>query len=269
LSLPGARPDVSRLHLRPSPRDYYDYLQSYARRFDIDVRHNQSVDEVRLADGDGFRVRTEDGTTYGARFVVNASGYFANPQVPDDWGLDATDIPWLHVADYESPDDLANRLEDRSAKLLFVGDCPPANAVVGELCDDQSTHFELDWSADRDNQVDPPERHALWEEWGRYVLEDIQVWLDPRADRDAAVATDVECGPGQSIGGHVTRRADVAGFDEASVRFEDGSERTYDAAVLATGYRPALEHLAPLVSADSPVTWQSFSSRCGTRVVPI
>ncbi|HUS14311.1 MAG TPA: hypothetical protein VM536_04745, partial [Chloroflexia bacterium] len=48
--------------------------------------------------------------------------------------------------------------------------------------------------------------------------------------------------------GRISAAGGVTGFMPGGVRFADGSERAFDAVVLATGFRPALEYLADYVS---------------------
>jgi putative flavoprotein involved in K+ transport len=78
-----------------------DYLQAYAAAFDLPVRRNARVTDLRQL-GDGFEVRTAD-ATYQARQVVVATGPFQVPFVPPPAGkLDAS-VTQLHSADYRNP----------------------------------------------------------------------------------------------------------------------------------------------------------------------
>jgi putative flavoprotein involved in K+ transport len=71
----------------PAPADTYptkgpvaDYLQAYAKSFDLPIRLNARVTDLRR-DGDDFEVRTADATIR-ARQVVVATGPFQVPFVP-------------------------------------------------------------------------------------------------------------------------------------------------------------------------------------------
>jgi putative flavoprotein involved in K+ transport len=80
----------------PAPADTYptkdpvaDYLQAYAAAFDLPVRLNARVTDLRRV-GDTFEVRTAD-ATYQARQVVVATGPFQVPFVPPQArGLDSS-----------------------------------------------------------------------------------------------------------------------------------------------------------------------------------
>ncbi len=92
----------------PAPADSYptkepvaDYLQAYAAAFDLPVRLNAQVTDLRRV-GDDFEVRTSD-ATYRARQVVVATGPFQVPFVPPPAGkLDAS-VTQVHSADYRNP----------------------------------------------------------------------------------------------------------------------------------------------------------------------
>jgi putative flavoprotein involved in K+ transport len=96
----------------PAPADTYpakdpvaDYLQAYAAAFDLPVRLNAKVTELRRLDDGSFQVRTAD-AAYQARQVVVATGPFQVPFVPPQAkGLDPS-VTQLHSADYHNPQSL-------------------------------------------------------------------------------------------------------------------------------------------------------------------
>jgi putative flavoprotein involved in K+ transport len=92
----------------PAPPDTYptkdpvaDYLQAYAAAFDLPIRLNAQVTDLRRV-GDEFEVRTAD-ATYQARQVVVATGPFQVPFIPPPAAkLDAS-VTQLHSAAYRNP----------------------------------------------------------------------------------------------------------------------------------------------------------------------
>jgi putative flavoprotein involved in K+ transport len=92
----------------PAPADTYpakdpvaDYLQAYAAAFDLPVRLNAQVTDLRRV-GDDFEVGTAD-ATYRARQVVVATGPFQEPFTPPEAEkLDAS-VAQLHSAAYRKP----------------------------------------------------------------------------------------------------------------------------------------------------------------------
>jgi putative flavoprotein involved in K+ transport len=93
----------------PAPADTYptkdpvaDYLQAYAKTFDLPVRLNAKTTELRRLEDGSFQVRTVD-AAYRARQVVLATGPFQIPFVPPQAAkLDAS-VTQLHSADYRNP----------------------------------------------------------------------------------------------------------------------------------------------------------------------
>jgi putative flavoprotein involved in K+ transport len=92
----------------PAPADTYptkdpvaDYLQAYAAAFDLPVRLNAQVTDLRRV-GDDFEVGAAD-ASYRARQVVVATGPFQVPFVPPPAAkLDAS-VTQLHSAGYRNP----------------------------------------------------------------------------------------------------------------------------------------------------------------------
>jgi putative flavoprotein involved in K+ transport len=79
-----------------------DYLESYARSFQLPVRSGVRVDGVDPVE-DGFVVTTADGRRIAARQVIVASGAFRTPRVPDIASRLDPAIRQLHSHDYRDP----------------------------------------------------------------------------------------------------------------------------------------------------------------------
>jgi putative flavoprotein involved in K+ transport len=92
----------------PAPADTYptkdpvaDYLQAYAAAFDLPIRLNAQVTDLRRV-GDDFEVRTAD-ATYRARQVVVATGPFQVPFIPPPAAKLDPSVTQLHSAAYHNP----------------------------------------------------------------------------------------------------------------------------------------------------------------------
>jgi putative flavoprotein involved in K+ transport len=93
----------------PAPADTYptkdpvaDYLQAYVAAFDLPVRLNAKVTELRRLDDASFEVRTAV-ASYRAGQVVVATGPFQVPFVPPQArGFDPS-VTQVHSADYRNP----------------------------------------------------------------------------------------------------------------------------------------------------------------------
>jgi putative flavoprotein involved in K+ transport len=87
--------------------DYADYLVAYARHHGLEPRLDVEVRRIDRADG-GWRLDTSAGEV-NARAVIVASGYSAQPKVPDWPGRETFDGELLHSADYVEPRPFAGR----------------------------------------------------------------------------------------------------------------------------------------------------------------
>jgi putative flavoprotein involved in K+ transport len=116
----------------PAPADTYptkdsvaDYLQAYAAAFDLPIRLNARVTDLRRV-GDDFEVRTAD-ATYRARQVVVATGPFQVPFIPPPAAkLDAS-VTQVHSADYHNPQALPE------GRVLVVGGGNSGFQIAEEL----------------------------------------------------------------------------------------------------------------------------------------
>jgi putative flavoprotein involved in K+ transport len=112
-SLPGMRFPAASSHW-PTSGEMADYLESYARRFDLPVRSGTRVDRVEPIDG-GFVVSTSTGGRLAARQVIVATGPFRQPNVPVFAAELDPAIRQMHSHDYRSPAQLS------TGPVLVVG----------------------------------------------------------------------------------------------------------------------------------------------------
>jgi putative flavoprotein involved in K+ transport len=112
-ALPG-RPFPAPSYHWPTGREMGDYLEAYARWFELPVRSATRVDRVEPVD-DGFVVTMRDGGRLAARQVVVATGPFREPQIPAFAPELDPSIRQLHSHDYRNPDQLAE------GSVLVVG----------------------------------------------------------------------------------------------------------------------------------------------------
>jgi putative flavoprotein involved in K+ transport len=105
-ALPGRRFPAPSSHW-PTAREMGDYLEAYARWFELPVRSGTSVDRVEPGDG-GFVVTTADGARFAARQVVVATGPFRRPNIPAFAAELDPSIRQLHSHAYRNPDQLAD-----------------------------------------------------------------------------------------------------------------------------------------------------------------
>ncbi|GAA3814054.1 MULTISPECIES: flavin-containing monooxygenase [Amycolatopsis] len=97
----------------PTRDEMADYLEAYARRFDLPVRCGTRVD--RLSQEDGEFVVTAGGERFEAANVVVASGVWGVPRVPAFAGELSPEICQMHSSEYRNPSQL------RPGPVLVVG----------------------------------------------------------------------------------------------------------------------------------------------------
>lgn len=102
-----------------------DYLEAYARRFDLPVRTGTRVERLTQV-GDRFVITTES-TRYEADNVVVAMSGYQQPRVPGFAADLDPSIVQLHSIDYRSPDQL------RDGPVLLVGAGNTGSELAMEL----------------------------------------------------------------------------------------------------------------------------------------
>lgn len=113
----------------PTKDEAADYLASYARRFELPIRHRVRVDRL-TRDGDRFLATAGD-EEFEAENVVVAMADFQEPRLPEfASALDAR-IVQLHVADYKNPSQL------RDGDVLIVGVGNSGAEIAVELVRDR------------------------------------------------------------------------------------------------------------------------------------
>jgi putative flavoprotein involved in K+ transport len=127
----------------PAPADTYptkdpvaDYLQAYAKTFDLPVRLNAKATELRRLEDGSFEVHTAD-QVYRARQVVVATGPFHVPFVPPQArGLDPS-VTQVHSADYRNPQALPD------GAVLVVGGGNSGFQIAEELAATRSVDLSI------------------------------------------------------------------------------------------------------------------------------
>jgi putative flavoprotein involved in K+ transport len=260
-SLPGMRFPVPGYHW-PTGREMGDYLEAYARRFDLPVQSGTHVDRVEPVDG-GFVVSTADGGRIGAHQVVVATGPFRQPAVPAFAGeLDAS-ILQMHSHEYRNPAQLSTGpvlvvgLSHSGADIAFEA----ANAGHRTILSGKS-HGQLPI------QVTDRKRAMLGWPVVEFLFGHVFTMRTPMGRR---MRPEIRKGGGPLIRVRLgdLDRAGVERHEAKTVGVRDGRPMLADGTVLdvanviwATGYRPDYGFIAaPVVGDDGwPVEERGVSS---------
>ncbi len=216
------------------------YLTEYERRYAIPVERPVRVDAVSR-DGERLRLDTSAGALH-ARAVVSATGTWAAPVIPELPGSASFRGALLHSAHYAGPAPFAGR------RVIVVGGGNSGAQIVAEL----SHVARVTWATRAPPTFLPDDVD------GRVLFEEATArWRALQAGRPPD--------PPPSLGDVVmvdaVREARDRGALDAVPPFErftidgvvwpDGREERVDAVILATGFRAALAHLAPLGVVDA------------------
>jgi cation diffusion facilitator CzcD-associated flavoprotein CzcO len=228
----------------PTRDDVVAYLTQYETRYQLPVRRPVWVEAVERETG-SLAVQTTAGT-YHARAIVSATGTWRRPSIPHYPAQDLFQGVQLHSAHYRSPTPFAGR------RVLIVGGGNSAAQILAEV----AQVADVTWVT-----LEPP--HFLPDHVdGRYLFE--QATARYRAQQEGRPLP-----PAASLGDIVmvppvraAREQDIlhsvqpfTRFTSTGVVWPDGSETAVDAVIWCTGFRPAVDHLAPLgvIEADGRV----------------
>jgi cation diffusion facilitator CzcD-associated flavoprotein CzcO len=228
----AAAPDRSRERANEVvPRWFADY----ERRFDLPVVHGVRVDRV-TSDGDLLVVHAGD-RRWTTRTLVNATGTWTRPFVPHYPGMETFRGEQLHTVDYPGRQHFVGK------RVLVVGGGASAVQFLGELAPVTQTL----WVTRR-----PPvwRTDEFTPEVGRAVValvEDrVRRGLPPRSVVSVTgLALREQEREAERLGAY-QRRPMFERIEPDGVRWADGTFEPVDVILWATGFRPAIGHLAPL-----------------------
>ena len=215
------------------------YFHAYEQEFALDVRRPVRVKAVRSADTDpnGCLLVETGAGAWAARYVINATGTWTRPFWPHYPGQHRFRGRQLHVADYVSADEFAGQ------RVVIVGAGVSAVQLLDEISHVADTIWmtrqEPDWA---EEAFDIPARVAAI----AGVEDRVRRGLPPGS---VISVTGMHWTPwprAAQARGVLVRHPMFASIEEDGVRMPDGSFFAADVILWATGFRPALDHLAPL-----------------------
>lgn len=211
------------------------YFADYERRFELPVVRPVTVDRV-TSEGDLLVVHA-GGRTWHTRTLVNATGTWTQPFVPHYPGIETFAGEQLHTADYPGPEHFAGR------RVLVVGGGASAVQFLGELAPVTDTI----WVTRREPVWRTGDFHPdAGLEAVTLVADRVRRGLPPAS---VVSVTGLMLRPQEREAerlGAYRRRPMFATIEPTGVRWADGSFEPVDVILWATGFRPAVAHLAPL-----------------------
>ena len=235
----------------PSKDEMADYLESYARRFDIRVETGVRVERL-FREGDGF-VATAGNRRFEADNVVVAMSSWQKPRIPEFAGELDPSIVQLHVADYRNPGQL------QEGGVLVVGAGNSGAEVANELA---RTHDVWLSGPDTGNIPFRPESVAariLMPIIGRIIFHRVLTTSTPigRKVRPKWVSTGeplIRVKPKDLAAAGVERVARVTGVQHGQPQLEDGRRIDVANVVWCTGFHPGFSWIdLPVLGPQGPV----------------
>jgi cation diffusion facilitator CzcD-associated flavoprotein CzcO len=235
------------------------YLGDYAKRFDLPIQTNADVVAAERVDGE-WLIRLRGSDAMRCAVLVVATGVVANPYVPQIPGRNVCGARVIHSVDYLRPADRQNK------RVLIVGAGNSAGEIAVELAragarvtlairsgativPRQLFGIPLQYVSVVLGVLPRPVVEKLTRVVGRLrgkpVLPAPRRGPCPRVPLiGLALADLIRTAAIQVCGG-------ITAFTPAGVRFDDGSEASFDEVILATGYRTAVGFLDRAVTIDS------------------
>lgn len=216
------------------------YFENYEREFDLPIQRPVRVTRVSAASADPespLIVETTGGT-WRTRAVINATGTWDRPFVPSYPGSLEFRGQQFHTVGYPGPEAFAGK------PVIVVGGGASAVQFIGEL----APVADITWVTRRE----PVWRTGEFnEDAGRaavaLVEERVARGLPPQS---VVSVTGLTLRPQERLAAEMgiydRRRPMFERLAPEGVRWADGTVEPADAILWATGFRPAINHLAPL-----------------------
>ncbi|MGB4136901.1 MAG: NAD(P)/FAD-dependent oxidoreductase, partial [Microbacterium sp.] len=213
-----------------------EYFAAYERTHGLPVLRPVHVD--RVVDDDGDLVVHAAERSWRSRTLVNATGTWTQPFIPHYPGMETFLGEQFHTVDYPGPAHFAGQ------RVLVVGGGASAVQFIGALAPLAdvlwATRREPIWRGDDFTPEAGAAAVAL-------VEQRVARGLPPQS---VVSVTGLQLRPQEQqaarMGIYDARRPMFARIEPDGARWADGSFERVDAILWATGFRPAIAHLAPL-----------------------
>ncbi len=211
------------------------YFARYEKAFALPVRRAVHVQAVSDS-GEQLLVHTDVGD-WTARALINATGTWERPFWPHYPGMARFRGRQLHTADYRGPEPF------RGQRVIVVGGGISAVQLLTEIAEVAETTWVTRRPPEFTDAVFTPER-------GRMAVARVErAVAEGRPPESVVSVTGLPLSPQLRTAldaGVLQRKPMFTRIIPEGVVFPDGSTLCADAILWATGFRPALSHLAPL-----------------------
>ncbi|MEU5403420.1 NAD(P)-binding domain-containing protein [Streptomyces sp. NPDC005963] len=222
---------------RPSAEVIGEYFAAYEERFELEVLRPVDVTAVREGTGGRLLVETSAGL-WSTRALINATGTWDRPFWPRYPGQEDFEGRQLHTAQYRGPQEFAGR------RVIVVGGGASGTQHLMEIAPFAA---ETTWVTRRPPVfVDAP----FDEDRGRAVVslveERVRRGLPPQSVVSVTGLPVTEAVRRAREQGVLDRLPMFDRITPTGAEWDDGTSVTADVILWATGFRAAIDHLAPL-----------------------
>lgn len=241
MTFPGSRWDF------PTKDEMADYLEEYAKRFELPIRHQTRVERL-YREGERFVVEAAD-TRFESENVVVAMANWQQPKIPAFASELSEDIVQVHVADYKNPDQL------RDGDVLVVGVGNSGAEIAMELSRSHQVYLAGPDTGHLPFRPGSLAGRILMPFVGKVILHRVLSLKTPMGRRMRARRLHhgemlVRVKPKDLVAEGVTRTPRVTGVRDGRPLLEDGRILVVSNVVWCTGFRPGFSWIDLPVFAD-------------------
>jgi len=218
----------------PTRNDVIEYLKTYESKYTLPVRRPISVTGVSK-EGEMFSIQTTQGVWF-AKAVVNTTGSFSNPFIPEIEGQQVFKGQVLHSSQYRSPVAFADK------RVAVVGEGNSGAQILAEV----SLITETLWITQKEPRFLPDHidgRYLFDAATQMYEAQKTGTSYTPPSLGDIVMVDSVKDAKTRNV---LNSKRPFERFTENSIVWADGHEEKIDVVIFCTGFGPALKHLSSL-----------------------
>jgi putative flavoprotein involved in K+ transport len=234
----------------PSKNEFADYLESYARRFDLQVETGIKIERLGR-EGDRFVASSGD-RRFEADNVVIAMSSLQRPRVPDLASELDPRIVQLHVTEYKNPDQL------QEGDVLVVGAGNSGAEIANELARTRDVSLSGPSTGALPFRPESVIARVLMPFIGRIIFHRVLTTKTPigRRVRSKMIAKGeplIRVKPRDLAAAGVERLPRVTGVSEGQPQLEDGRVMKIANVVWCTGFHPGFSWIdLPVLGPHEP-----------------
>ncbi|CEI82980.1 oxidoreductase [Oceanobacillus oncorhynchi subsp. incaldanensis] len=239
-SLPGMRMKNDKRGY-PTKKDVISYLNTYTKRFKLPILTNQRVYEVSR-NQKGFSIETSDGKSYKAKTIINATGSFHNPYLPQMNGMNTFRGNYLHSSSYQKPDQYIGQ------RVIVVGSGNSAVQIAMELSEVSNTTLAVRKSVQLVKQkILGIDLHY----WVKAIgFDKFPFWRFGKAVPIPSSTVDLAGYKEKLEVGNPNQKKMFERFYSDGVVWSEGNQEPVDTVIFATGYRSDFGYLKTIEKFD-------------------